>query len=122
MQAQGETMTNPGDVLGKRVRITNPSHPESTCWEGRVVGYSDHPTYDLEREDGSRVSVCADFDVEVLPECAHDWRVNPAVILAANPHGWEAVCILCQAREFRGVIAPQYVVDPRDPRTWPRIH
>lgn len=116
-------MTDPGDVIGKRVRITNEAHAASgTFWEGRVVGYADHPTYDLERDDGSRVSVAAHFRVEVLPECEHDWRVNPSVILATNPPGWEAVCVLCDAREFRRTIAPSYVVDPQNPATWPRIH
>lgn len=115
-------MENPTKLLGKRVRITNLAHAAShTYWEGMVVGYADHPTFDLEQADGSRVSVAADFHVEVLPECDHDWRVNPGVILPTNPPGWEAICVSCGARDHRTSIAPQYVVDPRDPKTWPRV-
>lgn len=115
-------MTNPEDVIGKRVRITNPERrASSTWWEGRVIAYADHPTYTLEYVDGSRVSVCASFEVEVLPDCAHDWRVNPSAILATNPPGWEAVCAECGTREFRRTIAPVPVIDPRHPATWPRV-
>lgn len=51
------------DILGKKVRVTNP-HVGSS-WEGELIGFANHPTLILACGDGRQIPLPQSFTIEV---------------------------------------------------------
>ncbi len=50
--------------------------------------------------------------------CAHDWRVNPHMILTSYPPSQQLVCASCGAKSSR--LMPDHKTPSHDPRDWPK--
>jgi len=80
-----------------------------------------HP--DAEEEEDSRQEVEADHDsfnellIQEPPECTHDWRVNPFLVLDTNPPKEQLQCAICGniTSRFKEPKAPAH---SNDVTTW----
>jgi hypothetical protein len=52
------------ELLGKWARVTNPLLESS--WEGKLVGFADHPTLLLSAGDGRQIPLPQSFTIEVI--------------------------------------------------------
>ncbi|UVG35118.1 hypothetical protein SEA_CECE_67 [Microbacterium phage Cece] len=54
------------------------------------------------------------------PECDHDWRVDPTMILLSNPPKQRLVCVGCGKVTTRAIPEPTHLHHPSNPKTWPK--
>ena len=75
------------DLLGNWVRVTNPSPQLSASWEGKLVGFADHPTLLLSMGSERQMSLPQSFTIEVIDAPPEDGTASgPRYTLAEARH------------------------------------